>query len=185
MANENLPKKKRGGEVFWTLFVLLLVIGVGLYYGTTPPVNHGKLVGQPAPEISYKTSTGQSTSVHKLEKVALLNFWATWCGPCLQEMPSLKMLEDHFAGKGFVLLAFDIEEGDGDIRGQITGLPSGLETPQNLIFNFSRSSLTAYDIQYIPLSVLIDRNGIVRHVYNGPQKWMDVSVLKEIEALLN
>ena len=141
------------------------------------------LEGLAAPEIEFELEDGKSMSVSKHKgTVLLLNFWATWCQPCIEEMPSLVALEKHYMKKGLVLLAFNIEDSEG---GNVRGKIAGTQMPQNVIYNFSKSWLRMYNVSTIPLSVLIDRTGIIRHVWKGPRDWMKYENLKEIEEFLD
>lgn len=141
------------------------------------------LVGKKAPEIEYMTRDGKSTSVNKQKGTTILmNFWASWCQPCMDEMPSLVALESHYANRGLLLLAFNIEDGGGDV---ISGKIAGTKMPRNVIYNFNKDSMRPYDVSGVPLSVLIDKNGIVQKIYQGPRDWMRIENLKEIEAILD
>ena len=139
------------------------------------------MVNKPAPDMGYQTASGQSAKISDSQgKVVLLNFWAVWCAPCMEEMPSLRALEDHFGPQGFLLLAFDVA-GDGEsIRGQM----DGRKYPKNLVFNFNKDNLAPYGVDSLPLSILIDREGLVKKVYRGPRQWMDTEIIRTIEQLL-
>jgi thiol-disulfide isomerase/thioredoxin len=167
----------------------IIAIGVGclafaliLYFAGHWELTKDKFLGEPAPEIEFQTKTGKqgSLSQHK-GAVILINFWASWCAPCMEEMPQLKMLEEHLRDKGFVLLAFNIEGEEGDSVGAKI---ANSKLPRNLVFNFSKEQLKSYQVDGIPLSVLINKKGRVAKVYQGAQDWMDLSILREIEKLI-
>ena len=182
MAN---PKGGHYGtrEVFLTVAMLVAVILAFIYFASGSLIQRDKrLEGSPAPEIEFELPSGrQQVRLSKLKgTVVLLNFWASWCTPCIEEMPALKMLEAHFKGKGFILLAFNIEDESENIRGRL----GGTNYPDNLIFNFRKEFLRPYDLKAIPISVLIDSGGMVRQVYSGPRNWMDINIIREIDRLL-
>lgn len=140
------------------------------------------LVGTKAPEIEYTTSEGKPTSLNKQKGMTILmNFWATWCQPCMDEMPSLVALENHYENRGLLLLAFNIEDSVG---ASIHGRLAGTKMPRNVIYQFNKDSMRPYGVSGIPLSFLIDKHGVVRHVYQGPRDWMRIESLKEIESVL-
>lgn len=141
------------------------------------------LMGEPAPEIEYETPEGKPAAISKQKgTTVLLNFWATWCAPCMEEMPSLVALENHYAKKGLLLLAFNIEDAVGnDVEGKV----AGNKMPRNVIYKFSKSWLRMYDVKNIPLSILIDKKGVVRRVWAGPRDWMRIENLKEFEEILD
>ena len=182
MANDAVNKPFKTRDVLIAVASGGLAIALVLYFAGQWELEAHPLVGKPAPEIEYEIKTGKRASVTKQKgSTILINFWATWCSPCMEEMPSLSVLESHFAAKGLVLLAFNIEDHFGEnLRAQI----AGNRMPRNLIFNFSKEQLRPYNVQSIPLSVLIDQHGVIRKVYSGPRNWMNIGVLKDIEAVL-
>jgi len=161
---------------------MAVILVIGLMWGGGSLLNESsyRMSGQ-APEIEFEMPTGKQTSVQKLKgQTILLNFWASWCGPCMAEMPSLRMLEEHLRDRGFILLAFNISESREQLRGRF----AGTDMPDNLIFNFNKEFLRPYGINAIPISVLIDSTGVVHKVYSGPQNWLDIRIRREIENLL-
>jgi len=182
MANRVTHGKRfHGTPVALALFFTAIVVAATVYFSSDTKLKNPTLLGKQAPDIEFEMSTGQTTSISKKKGTALLlNFWASWCRPCLEEIPSLHMLEKHFEGQGLVVLAFNMEDAGEAVRGKI----KGLKAPQNLIFNFSKEALRPYHVNSLPISVLIDRFGVIERVYNGPRNWMDLSVLREIEMAL-
>lgn len=182
-ANEKLgqsigPSK----EVVLAVVLITSVIALIIHFAGGPIVKGDRVkVSDQAPEIEFEMPSGKQASVRKLKgNVILLNFWASWCAPCIEEMPSLKMLEHHLKDKGFILLAFNISETKEQIRGRL----GGTDMPDNLIFNFNKEYLRPYDVNAIPVSVLIDRAGIIRQTYAGPRNWLDMQTRRQIEFLL-
>lgn len=182
MTNLNPVKKEyEGRDVLLALLIVGSLVGAIFYFGKISPTNTGRLISKPAPNIEFEMPNGGKMSLERQKgKVILINFWASWCQPCMEEMPSLRMLEAHFRDKGFALFAFNIEETQESVRGLI---PAS-DVPVNLIFNFKKAYLKPYDIQSIPLSILMDRYGVVREVFAGPRNWMDINTIREIEGLL-
>jgi len=170
-------------NIIVTLSFLGALIGIAVYFGnfSFSLTNPKSLEGKPAPEISYQTPSGEDASVKKSKGQAiLLNFWASWCDPCMAELPTLRALENHFSGRGFLLLAFNLDDHPDKVQGKIQGKTK----PRNLIFNFDRAAIRSYGINQLPLSVLINHEGVVQQVYVGPRDWTDMSILKEISASL-
>lgn len=180
MANEK-PVKQRAADVFSAILVVGAMCMAIVYFGKVPILRPGGPTDKRAPDISFELPSGEKTSLSRQRgKVVLINFWASWCEPCMGEMPSLRMLEAHFARKGFLLLAFNIEETKETVRGQI----QAADLPENLIFNFNKAFLRPYDVRAIPLSLLIDRDGMIHDFFSGPRNWMDTNIIREIEGLL-
>ena len=160
---------------------LVTILAIVFFAGRLELQDH-PLLGKPAPEIEYEIKAGKKATLSNQKgTTVLLNFWASWCAPCMEEMPSLVALENHFRSDGLVVLAFNIEEpGAEDIAGKITGNTM----PRNLIFNFKREHMRPYGVDTIPLSVIVDKKGVVRKVMSGPRYWMDINLLKELEKII-
>jgi thiol-disulfide isomerase/thioredoxin len=137
--------------------------------------------GSLAPDFEFELSPGKRTSLRALRgKAVLINFWASWCEPCMEEMASLASLEERLAGKPFMLLALDADEGNDSARADV----ANRAMPSHLIFDFSRSCLAAYDVNSIPVSVIVDRSGRVRERFLGPRDWTDEESLKLLEQAM-
>ena len=121
--------------------------------------------------------------VHTLQdyrgRVVLVNFWASWCGPCVIEMPAMQRLQEAMAGKPFTLLAVNVEESPGTVWKFAAKV--GIQFPLLL----DRDGQTAYDwgIDIYPTSFLIDPQGRVQYVAYGPRKWDDPDMIKAIEGM--
>lgn len=164
--------------VLCVAFIIFLVVFSRSWFIES---NH-PLAGKKAPEIEYVMNDGTSSSINKEKGTTiLLNFWASWCQPCMDEMPSLIALENHYANRGLLLLALNIEDNEGQ---NIAGKIAGTRMPHHVIYNFNKEAMRPYDVSGVPLSILIDKHGIVQKVYQGPRDWMRVEVLKEIESIL-
>jgi hypothetical protein len=98
----------------------------------------------------------------------------------MEEMGSLAALERRFADKPFILIALDADESDEAARIEV----AHREMPSHLIFDFSRSSLAAYDVNSIPTSVLIDRRGVVQDIILGPRSWDDAGSLAALDRAM-
>jgi thiol-disulfide isomerase/thioredoxin len=122
--------------------------------------------------------------VHTLQdyrgRVVLVNFWASWCGPCVIEMPGMQRLQEAMSGKPFTLLAVNVEESPGTVWKFAAKV--GIQFPLLL----DRDGQTAYDwgIDIYPTSFLIDPQGRVQYVAYGPRKWDDPEMIQTIEQLI-
>lgn len=135
-------------------------------------------VGSMAPSFS---AASRSTSV-KLEdyrgQVVLLNFWATWCPPCVHEMPSLEGLHQRLKGKSFKILAVSVDEGGwAAIDRFLKQFPVTLD----ILLDARGDVSSLYGTYQLPESFLIDKNGVIIRKYVGPRDWMDPSIISEIQ----
>lgn len=181
MANQPTqnPLWKRRELWIWgvgfTLALLVLVL-----FGRVPENRRSGLVGRPAPAIEFRLA-GEGRQLRDYAgKVVLLNFWATWCEPCMHEMPALRQLEDLLAERGFAVLALNVA---GENPNIVSEIPEEF-LPRHLIFEFNQEALDPYGVEVIPLSVLIGKDGVVSRLYVGPRDWAKDSMVREIEKLL-
>ncbi|MCX5721526.1 MAG: TlpA disulfide reductase family protein [Nitrospirae bacterium] len=116
-------------------------------------------------------------------KVVFLNFWATWCKPCREEMPSMEVLHKNFEKDGLVILAVSIDRvtTTKDIPPFIKGM--------NLTFPVLIDSWGKTDKPYkrmgVPETFIIDREGVIREIVIGPRDWTRLDSLEILTKLLN
>jgi len=137
--------------------------------------------GQPAPDFALKSSTGENMrlSEHRGD-VVMINFWATWCGPCRQEMPLLDELYTRYQRVGFNLLGVNIDDDSGRAMKMIEEL--GVNFP--VLFDARKEVSKLYFVEAMPVTVLVDREGNVRHVHHGYKPGYEEKYLDQIRSLL-
>jgi thiol-disulfide isomerase/thioredoxin len=122
------------------------------------------LLGKPAPDFQFQGPDGQSISLSALKgNPVLINFWATWCGPCRGEMPYLQQIYEKWQIMGVVLLAINIMESSSDVDKFMQS--QGLSLP--VLLDSEGEIAAQYDIQAIPATFFIDSEGIVQEVKVG------------------
>ena len=175
------PKRR----LFWEILIPALagfafVVIVSIPFQRWNP-QRDALVNKEAPDVFYTLRTGGETSLKKNRgQTVLLHFWASWCAPCVVEMPALAKLEQTLARQDFVLMAFNVDPSES----RATALRNGVEYPHNLIFNTESEFLQPYGISAIPVSVLIDKKGTIREVFRGPQDWTSDENRRKINILI-
>ena len=139
------------------------------------------LEGQAAPDFSLKSSTGENLRLSEYRgEVVMINFWATWCGPCRQEMPLLDELYDRYQRVGFNLLGVNIDDDSSRAMKMVADL--GVSFP--VLFDARKEVSKLYQVNAMPVTVLVDRDGNVRHVHHGYKPGYEEKYLNEIRALL-
>ena len=138
-------------------------------------------LGGPAPDFTLSAKSGGQVSLSDLEgQVVMVNFWATWCGPCRKEMPHLEALHRRYADLGFTLLGVNVEE---DSSGADRFLA---ETPVSFPILFDPRSQVSklYDVIAMPSTVLIDREGNMRFIHHGYKPGYESEYQTQVRALL-
>ena len=137
--------------------------------------------GALAQPLVLKTLDG---AVHDLAqyrgKVVLVNFWATWCEPCREEMPSLERLKEKFGGQPFEVLAVNVDEPEARVRAFLEKTPLQL----TVILDPGKAVTKRWNARILPASYLIGRDGRVRYSVVGDIDWSDESVLKIVGEVL-
>jgi thiol-disulfide isomerase/thioredoxin len=139
--------------------------------------------GRPAPDFTLVDLDGKQ---HRLSdyrgKVVLLNFWATWCPPCREEIPSMVKLNQLMAGKPFVMLCASIDEGGKDsVLGYFK--TSGNRLPITLL-DSTADVAKLYGTTGVPETFVIDKNGNVQEKAVGGVNWTDTQVVSYLNNLL-
>jgi len=139
------------------------------------------LEGQAAPDFVLKSATGENLRLSEYRgDVVLINFWATWCGPCRQEMPLLDDLYGRYQRVGFNLLGVNIDDDSRRAMQMVQEL--GVKFP--VLFDENKEVSKLYEVEAMPVTVLVDREGRVRHVHHGYKPGYEEKYLTEIRSLL-
>jgi thiol-disulfide isomerase/thioredoxin len=121
-------------------------------------------MNQPAPDFTLKSMSGENIKLSELRgNVVMINFWASWCGPCRQEMPLLDEFYKKYNKLGFVLLGVNVEEDSSKAAGYLKEVPVSFP----ILFDNTNAVSKMYDIDAMPSTVLVDRNGNMRFLHRG------------------
>ncbi|UCB51663.1 MAG: TlpA family protein disulfide reductase [Candidatus Zixiibacteriota bacterium] len=191
---EHLPLK---GSHLWFCLVLtfvLLTIGVpgcgedesnpGNHPDDTPPVGlkESPQEGFLAPDFTLPDLAGKSHTLSKLRgQVVLVNIWATWCGPCKREIPSLVRLYQSRKDKGFEILAMSV---DRISSSRVASFASNYRMSFPVLLNPRGDVAHKYWARSIPSTFLVDKKGVIRWKVVGTREWDDAQALARIDQLL-
>lgn len=157
--------------------VLALLVSV---FAATTLASSG-LEGQVAPDFALKSSTGENLRLSEYRgDVVMINFWATWCGPCRQEMPLLDELYTRYERVGFNLLGVNIDDDSRRAMQMIDEL--GVSFP--VLFDARKEVSELYQVEAMPVTVLVDREGNVRYVHHGYKPGYEDKYLDQVRSLL-
>ena len=139
-------------------------------------------IGQAAPPFSLPLRGGTAPlGLGKLRgQVVMVNFWASWCGPCREEFPLLDQMYKKYKAMGFTMLGVNVEPESKDAEGFIA------KTPVTFPIVFDKDSAVSklYHVEGMPSTVLIDRNGVLRWVHRGYKTGDVDEYLNQVRALL-
>ena len=138
--------------------------------------------GGVAPDFTLKDLSGRPVQLSSLRgKVVLVNFWATWCPPCREEIPSMMKLNSAMAGKPFQMVSVSIDEGG------VPEIESFFKTSGYSLPSYTDpggAAAKTYGITGVPESFLIDKNGILVKKVIGPLAWDSPETISFIEGLM-
>ncbi len=122
------------------------------------------MVGKPAVDFSLKSLDGQSFRLSKNhDRIVVLDFWASWCGPCIQTMPLVEQVVDELGTDRIHLVAVNIQE----TQARASAAVERLEMNATVLLDIDGQTAAAYAANAIPQTVIIDRAGVVTHVFVG------------------
>lgn len=134
-----------------------------------------------APDFTLRSVDGPNLRLQEQRgRVVLVNFWASWCGPCRQELPQLTKLYDKYRDAGFVLLGVNIDN-NARTASELAG-KLGVSFP--VLLDTDKTVSKLYDVSTMPLTVVIDRDGRVRYLHRGYREGYEQTYEQQIRALL-
>jgi peroxiredoxin len=134
-----------------------------------------------APDFTLRTMGGPNLRLQEQRgQVVLVNFWATWCGPCRQEIPHLNRLHEKYRASGFQVLGVNI---DDDARAA-TELATRLGIKFPVLLDTDKKASRLYDMSAMPATVVIDRDGRVRYIHRGYRDGFEKTYEAQIRELL-
>jgi peroxiredoxin len=163
------------------MIVLLVLVGGGVYIYSNLPSSTTVVAGDMAPDFQLEDTKGNRISLSSLRgKVVMVNFWATWCPPCIEEMPSMDRLNKFMAEEDFVMLAINTEK-DGRIV-----MPEFLKkTPYDfpILYDDQGTVQQQYGVYKFPESFIVGKDGTVVEKIIGPLDWSSPKTVAYLKSL--
>lgn len=167
------------------VFFILIAAAALLLLVLVPKGSRGpRIIGQGdrAPEFTLTTLDGKRASLSDFRnKVVMVHFWATWCPPCVEEMPTIEKLYRDFPDKDLEILAVSVDEGGPE------AVRSFLKTNKlalPVLLDPGAAVSKSYGTYKFPETYILDRSGIVRYKVIGPADWSDPAVRKALQDLI-
>jgi len=136
----------------------------------------------PAPELRLPDLSGRERGLAEFQgKVLLVNFWASWCSPCIEEMPSLERLAEQMRGKPFALVGVNVEES----RFRAMTMAQRLKLGFPVLLDVEGAVFKRWGATVLPTTYVLDAKGSVRYVAQGPIDWDAAEVLAMIQGLVD
>ncbi|RKD87923.1 TlpA family protein disulfide reductase [Mangrovibacterium diazotrophicum] len=170
----------------WAILVLftLNLLSINAKAQDEPEKSTLVKVGQDAPDFSFTDESGVSHKLDELKgKVVLLNFFATWCGPCMKEMPHVQkeIFDKYGKNDNFILLSIGREHSPQEMK----DFKEKKAFTFNIIADQNREIYSKFALQYIPRNILIDKDGKILYSSIGFDEEEFAQLVNKIEAQLN
>lgn len=178
------PATTTGGRSRWWLLTPLLAAfmlaapALALRTGLTP------VAGTPAaPALSLTSLDGRLTRLEDLRgKVVVVNFWATWCAPCREEMPTLQKTWQDLRGPDFELLAINVGEEEAVVREFLAAFEAELEFP--ILLDPGSQTVADWKLKGLPVTVVIDKHGRAVYEAVGGRDMASQEIIEILRALM-
>ena len=141
----------------------------------------GATTPQAAPDFALPARDGGDVRLSELKgQVVMINFWATWCGPCRQEMPLLQQLHAKYEPLGFTLLGVNVESDSVAAQSWLKAVPVTFA----ILFDRSNEVAGRFGVEGMPSTVFVDRAGNVRYVHRGYKPGDEAKYADTIRSLV-
>jgi thiol-disulfide isomerase/thioredoxin len=166
----------RPGKLAWCLLIALLAAQRVAFAEDLKPWRGG-----PTPALSLSDAEGKTVGLRDLRgKVVVINFWATWCEPCRDEMPSLARLQRQMAGKPVVVLAVNM----GESESKVADFLGRFNIDLKVLFDRDMRAASRWKVRALPATFVVGPDGRIRYSLLGQAEWDSPPVVAAIRALL-
>ena len=134
-----------------------------------------------APDFTLKSLEGSNLRLEEYRgQVVLINFWASWCGPCRQEMPVLDRLHHRYEDTGFAVLGINVEGDSGSAREIVD--KTNVTFP--ILFDDEQKVSELYSLEAMPSTVVVDRDGVIRYIHRGYKPGDEAKYVEVVKELI-
>lgn len=141
--------------------------------------------GRMAPTYAASTLEGDSVDLAGLRgRVVVLNVWATWCAPCIREMPALQRIHEKLADRGLSVVAVSVDVAAAGADEEVRAFVDRFDLTFTVLRDASGRIEDAFGVAGLPTTFIIDRDGRIQRKILGAREWDDPALAEELEALL-
>lgn len=179
--------EEKSGSAKKILFLIVVIIAVALAvagYFVKDRKTGKKIIttGDRAPDFRLPSLDGRTVGLADLRgKVVMVHFWATWCPPCVEELPTLVKLNEELKSGDFEMLAVSVDEGGAEAVNAFLQ-KNGLVLP--VLLDPGAPVSHSYGAYKFPETYIVDRQGVVRHKVIGPADWRDPAALQFLRNMI-
>lgn len=142
---------------------------------------HADTSNGPAPDFTLKSNSGENIRLSEQRgNVVMLNFWASWCAPCRQEMPHLNAINEQYADLGFTLMGVNVDEDVVDANRAIKELKVAFP----VLFDNENAVAELFDVDAMPTTVIIDKDGNMRFLHRGYKSGYEDDYADQVASLI-
>ena len=161
-------------------FIVSFILSISMVIGGISFTHASELSGK-APNFTLKSLGGKNLKLSEFRgQVVMLNFWASWCAPCRQEMPLLEDLYKKYKSLGFTLLGVNVEQDSS----KAATLLRSIKVSFPILFDNKNTVSKLFHVAAMPTTVIVDRDGHLRYLHQGYKPGYELEYQKEVRALL-
>jgi len=157
---------------------ITVLLAAGMLFSTS---SQADVIGEPAPDFTLKSRSGENVKLSELRgEVVMINFWASWCAPCRQEMPLLEDIYKKYSELGFVLLGVNVEEDSSKAAELLREIPVSFP----ILYDNTNEVTKLYKVVAMPTTVMVDRDGTLRYLHRGYLPGYEEEYIKQVKELI-
>ena len=161
--------------------LLALILGLFVVFAHAADTGLHAVTPYPAPALALTDINGKKLDLASYRgRVVLVNFWATYCPPCLKEMPSMERLKKRMDGKPFAIFSVNVGEQNSDVQAFLKQIPVTFP----ILMDRDASRLKTWKAFALPSSFVVDAQGRVRYAMFGGTEWDEADSMDKLKALL-
>jgi thiol-disulfide isomerase/thioredoxin len=161
-----------------TIIMGLLALGLSPLIGSAGELSEAAI--DPPPELNLPDLAGRQRNLDQFAgKVVLVNFWASWCTPCVKEMPGIRRLLGEMKGKPFAVIAVNV----GEAKRRVKATAKRLEMDFPVLLDRDSAVFRDWGATVLPTAYVLDREGRGRYVAQGPLEWDRVDIVEMLIKL--